>query len=52
MPIFEGMHKSYEGLHDFKVLEGYSAETSGGILALLDSESADLFMAEAVEVYG
>lgn len=34
------------------MVEGYSAETSGGILAILDEEAADAYVKEALEVYG
>lgn len=52
VPVFAGMSSTYEGLHDFKVLEGYSAETSGGILAILSEEDAEQYVKEAHEVYG
>ena len=37
---------------DFKVTGGYSAETSGGILAMLEPAKASDFIAELREVYG
>lgn len=35
LPIFAHMDKPVEGMPDFKVTSGYSAETSGGILTML-----------------
>ena len=35
-----------EGMPDFKVKEGYSAETSGGIMAMMDAGKAREFAAE------
>jgi len=46
------MHLKITGMHDFKVMEGYSAETSGGIFAIIEEDKAKDFMAESLEKYG
>jgi len=46
------MDEKVEGMPDFKVKEGYSAETSGGILAMLEGSKARDFVAEMKEEYG
>jgi hypothetical protein len=40
------------GMHDFKVKEGFSAETSGGIFTMIAPEKANDFMKESLEKYG
>ena len=35
-----------EGMPDFKVTGGFSAETSGGIMAMMDASSAADFVSE------
>jgi len=35
-------------MHDFKVTEGYSAETSGGIFTIIEADKAKDFMAESL----
>jgi len=37
---------------NFKLREGYSAETSGGILTMLDPTKARDFIAEIEQTYG
>ena len=46
------MDQTIEGMPDFAVTKGYSAETSGGILCMLDKEKADEFMKESLNEYG
>lgn len=46
------MHLKIDNLPDFKVMEGYSAETSGGILCMLPPDKAKDFVAESRQVYG
>lgn len=46
LPIFAGMDQPVEGMPDFKVTQGYSAETSGGILTMMDKAKARDFVAE------
>ena len=41
-----------EGMHDFAVTKGYSAETSGGILCMLDKDIAADFIKESHDEYG
>jgi selenide, water dikinase len=52
LPIILGMENHYKDKHDFKVTGGFSAETSGGILTMVDPSMADDFIAEANQVYG
>jgi len=52
MPIIEGMGRLIEGMPNFKVLEGRSAETSGGILTMISRSHANDFINEAKEKYG
>jgi len=35
LPIIDAMDRKIPGFHDFKVTAGYSAETSGGILTMM-----------------
>jgi len=37
---------------DFKLLEGYSAETSGGLLIMVPPSKVDDFQKELLETYG
>jgi hypothetical protein len=37
---------------DFKLMQGYSAETSGGILTMIRKSEAQDFVNEAKEKYG
>ena len=46
------MEEKVEGMPDFKVSEGYSAETSGGILTMLEADKAKDFVAECMDEYG
>ena len=52
LPIITGCGIPVTGMHDFKVTEGYSAETSGGILTLMEPQDADLFRDELLKEYG
>ena len=47
LPILNKMELHIEGMHDFKVDQGFSAETSGGLLVMLDKEKAQDFMQAA-----
>ena len=38
--------------HTYRLTEGYSAETSGGIFCMLDKATAKDFQKELYEVYG
>jgi len=52
LPVIDKMHLKIDNLADFKVMEGYSAETSGGILCMLAPDKAEDFVKESLEVYG
>ena len=57
LPIIAGMNDVAAYLKknkilDFRLLEGYSAETSGGLLIMLPAESADKFIKELEEIDG
>lgn len=52
LPIFEKMERSVEGMPDFKVSGGYSAETSGGLLVMLEKSKAKDFMQAAKDEFG
>lgn len=49
IPVLENMETVFSdvGLPDFKVREGLSAETSGGILCMIPQENADDFIKES-----
>lgn len=50
LPIIAGM-EAIDGLvHDFKLLAGYSAETSGGLLIAMPADQAAGFIAEIAEL--
>jgi selenide,water dikinase len=46
------MHLQFENMPNFRVMEGFSAETSGGILCMVDKENTADFMAEHMERFG
>lgn len=46
------MELKVTGMHDFKVKEGYSAETSGGIFTMIAPDKVNDFIAESLEKYG
>jgi len=52
LPVFAECEKIVEGMPNFKLREGYSAETSGGILTMLDPAKAKDFIAECEQDYG
>ena len=52
LPVFDGMTEHVSGMPDFKVAQGYSAETSGGILTMLQPEKARDFIAELEQEHG
>ena len=52
LPVLTDMADPVNGMPDFKVNQGYSAETSGGILAMLDPQKAADFMSELKEEHG
>jgi len=52
LPIVRDMEKIDKKIHDFKLLEGFSAETSGGLLIALPAANAEAFCAEIEEIDG
>ena len=52
LPVFEGMDQQITGMHNFKVMEGFSAETSGGILCMISPDKVADFIRESQEVHG
>jgi len=52
LPIIEGCDLKVTGMPDFKVRQGFSAETSGGILTMMDPMNAREFIKEAAGEYG
>ena len=52
LPIFAGCDEPVEGMNDFKVRAGSSAETSGGILTMLPEDKAKEFVKESEQEYG
>jgi selenide,water dikinase len=46
LPILAGAERVDKQHIDFKLVEGFSAETSGGLLAVLPVETAEQFAAE------
>ena len=46
------MENRVDGMPDFKVMEGYSAETSGGILTMLEPQKAKDFVSEMEQEHG
>jgi len=52
IPIFAGCEAKVDGMPDFKVRQGGSAETSGGILTMLPEGQARDFIKEAEQEYG
>lgn len=46
------MSNVIDGMPDFKVTQGYSAETSGGIMTMLEPAKAKDFIAELEQDYG
>jgi len=52
IPVLDQMTRQIEGMPNFKVLKGFSAETSGGILTMISQSKARDFINEASDVYG
>jgi len=46
------MDRKISNMHDFKVKNGYSAETSGGILTMMTPNAAREFMKASVGEFG
>ena len=52
LPILAGMHNKVDSMPDFKVTQGYSAETSGGIMTMINPTKASDFVAELEQEHG
>eukprot|EP01094_Clydonella_sp_ATCC50884_P029405 TRINITY_DN9192_c0_g1_i1.p1 TRINITY_DN9192_c0_g1~~TRINITY_DN9192_c0_g1_i1.p1 ORF type:complete len:310 (-),score=70.97 TRINITY_DN9192_c0_g1_i1:93-1022(-) len=52
LPIIAGMRAIDDALSMFKLMEGFSAETSGGLMVCLSAENAKKFIAEIRELDG
>lgn len=52
LPIIDGMEIINDNVLNFKLLEGYSAETSGGLLVMVPPEKAEQFQEELENEFG
>lgn len=52
LPILADMETPIDGMHDFKVRTGSSAETSGGLLVMLGQAEARQFIEESESEFG
>jgi len=52
LPVITDMATCVEGMPDFKVQSGYSAETSGGIMAMVEASKVNDFVAELEQEHG
>ncbi len=52
LPLIDKMQEVNDHILNFKLTQGYSAETSGGIFTMLDPTRVDGFIKEHKEVYG
>ena len=52
LPVLDGTAEVNESVFDFKLLDGFSAETSGGLLVMVPPANADNFQKELLESYG
>lgn len=52
LPIISGCDLKVTGMHDFKVTEGFSAETSGGILTMMAPKDAREFIKASLGEFG
>lgn len=52
LPIIDGCERKITGLHDFKLTEGFSAETSGGILTMMKPDKAREFLRASLGEFG
>jgi selenide,water dikinase len=52
LPIIDKMAEVNNKVQDFRLLTGYSAETSGGIFCMLKKEKVNDFVNESLEKYG
>ncbi len=52
LPLIDKMREVNDNILNFKLTEGYSAETSGGLLIMLDPTLVDGFIRDHKEIYG
>ena len=52
LPIIDGMEKINESVFNFRLTEGYSAETSGGLLMMIAPDKAQALQSELLDTYG
>lgn len=52
LPIIKAMKKLDDKVQLFKLMEGYSAETSGGLLVAMPADTAEQFIADIMELDG
>ena len=52
LPLIDKMREVNDNILNFKLTEGYSAETSGGLFVILDPTSVDGFIRDHKEIYG
>ena len=52
LPIIDGMYIINKEIFNFKLLEGYSAETSGGLLIMVPPQKVQLFQDDLLKEYG
>lgn len=52
LPILDGMEEINDKVFNFKLLEGYSAETSGGLFLMCPPDKVNLFMEDLKANFG
>jgi selenide,water dikinase len=52
LPIIDGMEIINREVFNFKLLEGFSAETSGGLLIMVPPEKVALFQDDLLKEFG
>lgn len=52
LPLIDKMREVNDGVLNFKLTQGYSAETSGGLFVMLDPTRVEGFIREHKELYG
>lgn len=52
LPIIDGMEVINDNVMNFRLRDGYSAETSGGLLMMAPPDKAHALQKELLEVYG
>ena len=52
LPIIDGMEKINDSVFNFRLTEGYSAETSGGLFLMMAPDKVEAFQSELLNSYG